>query len=208
MTAEFADAAESGGARATRRPLRASDADREAVVEQLREAAAEGRLDLDELDERLGLALGAKTVAELEPLTEDLVAEPMFGPAAGAPLVLKGGIHGVSRTGKWQVPARIVASGGMGGVRLDFTRAEVRVREIEVEAYGEMAGVTLVVPEGWAVNTDAVDPGIGGMRNRTTGDRLPGTPLVRLVGAGGMAGVVVRHPGRWERRKLRRALES
>ncbi|MGW7411247.1 DUF1707 SHOCT-like domain-containing protein [Streptomyces sp. NPDC054863] len=208
MTAESVYPAESAGAPAARRPLRASDADREAVVEQLREAAAEGRLDLDELGERLGLALGAKTVAELGPLTEDLVPEPMFGAADGEPLALKGGLHGVSRTGKWRVPARIVASGGMGGVRLDFTQAEVRVRQIEVEVYGEMAGVTLVVPEGWVVNTDAVDPGIGGMRNRTTGDRLPGTPLVRLFGAGGMAGVIVRHPGRWERRKLRRALDS
>ncbi|CAM5266149.1 hypothetical protein SSPIM334S_05275 [Streptomyces spiroverticillatus] len=48
-----------------RRPLRASDADREEVVEQLREAAAEGRLDMEELDERLGLALSAKTVDQL-----------------------------------------------------------------------------------------------------------------------------------------------
>lgn len=47
--------------------MRASDADREAVVEQLREAAAEGRIDLEELDERLGLALTARTHAELAP---------------------------------------------------------------------------------------------------------------------------------------------
>ncbi|MFJ6695803.1 DUF1707 domain-containing protein [Streptomyces sp. NPDC091272] len=205
MTAESEGSA---GVPAVRRPLRASDADREAVVEQLREATAEGRLDLEELDERLGLALGAKTVAELEPLTEDLLPQPMFGPAAGEPLVLKGGMHSAQRTGKWRVPARIVAHGGMGGVRIDFTQAEVRVREIEVEVYGEMAGVIIVVPEGWAVDADGVDPGMGGFRNRTSGERLPGAPLLRIVGTGGMAGVVVRHPNRWERRKLRRALES
>ncbi|WP_399125469.1 DUF1707 domain-containing protein [Streptomyces sp. ITFR-6] len=50
--------------------MRASDADREAVVEQLREAAAEGRIDLDELDARLSQALTAKTYGELAPLTD------------------------------------------------------------------------------------------------------------------------------------------
>src|SRR5690606_32055326 len=39
--------------------LRASDADRERVAEVLRQAAAEGRLDLNELDERLGLVYAA-----------------------------------------------------------------------------------------------------------------------------------------------------
>jgi hypothetical protein len=203
--------AESAGTPDRRRPLRASDADRDATVELLREAAADGRLDLDELDERLGVALSAKTVDELGPLTEDLVPEehPSFAPAPDTgPLVVKGGVHGVERVGGWKVPSKIVAHGGIGGVKLDFTRTQVRMREIEVEVYGEMAGVTLVVPEGWAVDSDGVDPGVGGMKNRVTAGRLPNTPLVRLVGKGGMAGVTVRHPGPWERRKLRKQLGS
>src|SRR5690606_14939839 len=52
--------------------LRASDADRERVAEVLRQAAAEGRLDLNELDERLGLVYAARTYADLAPLTRDL----------------------------------------------------------------------------------------------------------------------------------------
>ena len=51
---------------------RASDAEREAVVERLRHAAAEGRLDTDELSERVERAYGAQTSADLEPLTADL----------------------------------------------------------------------------------------------------------------------------------------
>jgi hypothetical protein len=60
---------------------RASDAERERVAERLRAAAAEGRLDADELDERLGSAYGARTVGELAPLTRDL---PAPAPAAAA----------------------------------------------------------------------------------------------------------------------------
>jgi Domain of unknown function (DUF1707) len=56
--------------------LRASDADRQAVVEQLREAHAEGRLDLTEFDDRTRSAYAARTYADLVPLTADLPAQP------------------------------------------------------------------------------------------------------------------------------------
>ncbi|MFE4051811.1 DUF1707 domain-containing protein [Streptomyces sp. YIM B13518] len=182
--------------------LRASHDDREAVVEQLRDAAAEGRIDLDELDARLEQALTSKTYAELAVLTADLPRRESPG-SRQPPLVLKGGLHGVSRgPGRWEVPGHVIAHGGVGGVKLDFTRVECRLPEVTVEAYGEAAGVTIVIPEGWAADTGALDPGIGGLKDSTTSDRLPGTPLIRLTGSGGMAGVVVRHPNRWERRKL------
>lgn len=42
------------------------------------------------------------------------------------------------------------------------------------------------------------------LRNKTTGGRLPKTPLIRVSGTGGPAGVVIRHPNQWERRKLER----
>ncbi|MFJ2746262.1 DUF1707 domain-containing protein [Streptomyces sp. NPDC087440] len=190
-----------------RRPLRASDADREAVVEQLREAAAEGRLDMEELDERLGLALSAKTVAELPPLIEDLVPEEEVV-GAGEPLVIKGGMNGQSRAGAWKVPTRIVVEGGMGGVKLDFTRTGVRHRVIDVEVNAGAGGVVVIVPEGWGVDLDSVHGGMGGAWNKTKGERLPGTPLVRVTGSGGMGGVYVRNPGRMQRRKLRRELEG
>ncbi|GHC78013.1 hypothetical protein GCM10010334_02890 [Streptomyces finlayi] len=173
----------------------------------MREAAAEGRLDMEELDERLGLALSAKTVDQLPPLVEDLIpAEAIAG--AGEPLVIKGGMHGQTRAGEWKVPPRIVAQGGMGGVKLDFTRTVVRHKVVEVEADGGAGCVVLVVPEGWGVDLDGVHGGIGGAWNKTKGERLPGTPLLRVTGSGGMGGVYVRNPGRLQRRKLRRALEQ
>ncbi|THA73194.1 DUF1707 domain-containing protein [Streptomyces sp. A0642] len=181
--------------------MRASDADREAVVEQLREAAAEGRIDLCELDERLGQALTAKTHAELAPLTEDL-GPAVFG--SEEPLTLKGGIHGAQRTGRWKVPPRVVAYGGMGGVRLDFTQAECRLREVEVEVDAQMAGVVLVLPAGWKADTDALDLGFGGLKDKTSGERLPGTPVLRVTGSCGAGGVVIRHANLRERRKQRK----
>lgn len=58
-----------------RRHIRASDADREHVAERLRKAADEGRLFVDEFDERLGQALSARTYGELDAIIADLPAK-------------------------------------------------------------------------------------------------------------------------------------
>jgi uncharacterized protein DUF1707 len=61
----------------SRDQMRASDADRERVVERLRTALQEGRLDLHEYDERMQRAYGAKTYGDLDGLLTDLpVATP------------------------------------------------------------------------------------------------------------------------------------
>ena len=56
--------------------LRASHTDREQVVGALQAAFVQGRLTADELDERVGQALAARTYAELAALTTDLPADP------------------------------------------------------------------------------------------------------------------------------------
>jgi len=55
--------------------LRVSDAERDATLRTLGDHAAVGRLTLDELEERSGQALAAKTRGELATLTSDLPAE-------------------------------------------------------------------------------------------------------------------------------------
>ena len=55
--------------------MRASDSERDGVVEALRGHAAEGRLDLAELEQRVASALRARTREELERLTADLPRE-------------------------------------------------------------------------------------------------------------------------------------
>jgi len=99
--------------------LRASDADRDRVIELLRSAVADGRLDPAEFDERLDAALAARTIDALTPLTADLIAAP--GSAGALPLPLAGTPakpaaelltinerHGsVRRDGRWALPHRL-----------------------------------------------------------------------------------------------------
>ena len=63
--------------------VRVGDADREAVAAQLREHYADGRLTLEELNERLDQAFAAKTKADLNTVMRDL--PHAAGTAAGLP---------------------------------------------------------------------------------------------------------------------------
>ena len=100
--------------------LRASDADRDRVIDLLRAAVADGRLDPVEFDERLDAALAARTIDALAPLTADLIAVPCSAgartlPPAGTPaepaaelLTIKERHGSVRRDGRWTLPRRLV----------------------------------------------------------------------------------------------------
>ena len=64
--------------------VRVSDAERDDVLDRLREAHAQGRLDSEEFTDRAGRTLLAKTVRDLQQLTEDLPS-PAGGLAALQP---------------------------------------------------------------------------------------------------------------------------
>ena len=69
--------------------LRASDADREQVIDTLKDAFVQGRLDKDELGMRAGQALASRTYAELAAITADIPAglieaQPAPGPSRRA----------------------------------------------------------------------------------------------------------------------------
>ena len=65
-----------GGSRSRQPTLRASDADREQLAEELRDHAVAGRIDTDELEERLQGAYAARTLGDLDELRRDLPATP------------------------------------------------------------------------------------------------------------------------------------
>lgn len=60
--------------------LRASDADREQVIDVLKVAFTQGRLTMNELERRTGRALTSRTYAELGAVTADIPAEPADAP--------------------------------------------------------------------------------------------------------------------------------
>jgi uncharacterized protein DUF1707 len=107
--------------------MRVSDAERQSVAESLRQALTEGRLDLDEYDERVQRAYQAKTYRELGAITVDLPdAKPpvpaRVPPAPRRDPALRGGPNGVallSLLGIF-VGIAVVLSVVSGGVILPF----------------------------------------------------------------------------------------
>lgn len=83
--------------------LRASDADRERVAEVLRDALAEGRLDMAEFEERLEHTYRARTYGELAPITRDL---PAHGVTPAVSLRKDPVPEGVGPGGSWAPRSR------------------------------------------------------------------------------------------------------
>jgi hypothetical protein len=65
--------------------LRASDADRDATADRLRQHHTDGRLDQDEFQERLDKCFAAKTVGELNEVMRDLPTDPSRHGGRGRP---------------------------------------------------------------------------------------------------------------------------
>ena len=137
--------------------MRASDADRDRVMEILRIAAVDGRLTPDELDERLEAALSSRTLGELAVLTADLVAGPsMPGEAtAQAEDVIRIDQRGgtVQRTGRWLVPLRLEMHPSWCDVTIDFTEAVIRHETLHIDM--KMRGGSLILVVGRDIVVDA-----------------------------------------------------
>jgi len=172
---------------------RASDAEREAVVARLRDAAGEGRLTVEELDERIDAAYAARTRDELDPLTADLpdagpgawpaaVGEGMPVGAAGAtaPSVVLGILGGGDRRGRWRVPERMTVVNVLGGADLDLREATLAAPEVEIRVFSLLGGSDVIVPEGVHVELGGFAV-LGGNDLKLTGPAPPpGAPLVRV----------------------------
>ncbi|WP_107764852.1 DUF1707 SHOCT-like domain-containing protein [Nocardioides terrigena] len=186
--------------------MRISDADRHRVAEVLREAAGEGRLDLDELDERLELTFAAKTYADLVPITADLHAAH---PAPSAPVPRAGGVPAVGhasstaimgeckRRGVWQVPAHHAAFSLMGSITLDLRQAVLSARETVINASAIMGDVKIIIPAHMHAVVDGTpimgDYGQG--KDKVAADLGPDSPTIRVRGLALMGSVqVVRLP--------------
>ena len=193
--------------------LRISDADRHKVAELLRQAAGEGRIDLEELDERLEATYAAKTYADLVPITIDLPAPgerpappvqsrrvPETTTTYDTSLAIMGGC---ARKGAWLVPPRHQAFALMGGVDIDLREATFSARETVIYANAVMAGIDITVDE----RTHVIVEGVGIMGAFEQGrDKAPArltadSPVLRVKGVALMAGVTVTRKGPPRQRK-------
>ncbi|WP_051451819.1 DUF1707 SHOCT-like domain-containing protein [Actinospica robiniae] len=167
--------------------VRAADADREATAERLRSAAAEGRIDLAELDERLEQAYLARTYGELRVITADLPTAPLLPASRSAlpepeTLVLRTTAPNLKQAGHWTVPRKILAETKSGIITIDFTQATCAYEQIEVEAVTKTGWIRLILPDGWAAQISPSSTNTARISNKAAGTPAPGAPTVIVNG--------------------------
>jgi hypothetical protein len=192
------------------RQLRASDADRERVAEVLRTSAAEGRLDLSELDDRLRAVYASRTYADLEPLLMDLPTPattpvaldgvpPPPGEAAkrGGAIAVMSGFH---RRGAWVPPRWFTCLAFWGGGTIDLRDARFLYSDLKIRAFAVMGGVDVIVPDDAAVDVTGVGV-MGGFDHGASTAGRHGAPRIVVTGFAFWGGVIVRRKDRRAKRK-------
>jgi Domain of unknown function (DUF1707) len=179
------------GQEVARSELRASHEDRDRVVELLRVSAGDGRLTAEELDERLELAMTARTYGELAKLVADL---PAAGSLAGVPaptpaprvkeiVRIDVGSGHTRRNGRWVVPQRMEARIGSGHLILDFTEAVITQPLLQLDAEVRSGHVILITKPGIVVDADDVSVRSGHVRVRTPwGHDVPEVLHIEVAG--------------------------
>jgi hypothetical protein len=190
------------------------------VAEVLRQAAGEGRIDLEELDQRLEATYAAKTYGELVPLTVDLPAHATVQsvaprpeqrrpvPAAGPAYVSSMAIMSeCKRVGAWMVDGTHNAFALMGSIVLDLRQASFAQREVVINASAVMGEVKVLVDAATTVIVEGT--GVMGeyseQRPRVPYAPTDDSPVVRLRGFSLMGSVHVQRkgpPGEALRRRL------
>jgi Domain of unknown function (DUF1707) len=175
--------------------IRASDRERDTVVQRVQQAFAEGRLDDAEFDERMRAALTARTHADL-----DVV------PAAGGrrpgrlAIALKSSVR---RAGRWRVPEKYTTVVYKGDGCLDLRAAELSGPVTTFLTVAYKSRVTILVPPG--VRVEMTGFGVTqGAEEEDPGYRLPvDAPVINVRGIAykGTVEVTTRPP---ERRALGR----
>ncbi|MGH3169857.1 MAG: DUF1707 SHOCT-like domain-containing protein [Trebonia sp.] len=185
--------------------MRASDAERDAVVGRLNQAVGEGRLTMDEFSERLELASVARTRGDLDPLLRDLPtsAEGAVPAVASGTAVASGSsqssgtrwnispIGGIRHRGHWRVPRHTVSIGILGGVDVDLGEAELAAPEVMITKVSIIGGVSVRVPPGMHVEASNFSV-LGGRDVNLSGPVAPNAPVLRIRSFSIIGGVKVR----------------
>lgn len=158
---------------------RVSPEEREEAADRIRLAAGEGRLTLEELEQRLEAALSALTYGELDALVDDLPAR--VGPAAPASARLSVSHGHLERVGAWPIPRRLDVDLAFASAYLDLRTGPIPAGGMEISVRAERCKIVLAVPADAAVVADELGRHRSKVVQRTPRGVLGG-PVIRLTG--------------------------
>jgi hypothetical protein len=179
--------------------IRVSDAERDAGVARLRDAAVDGRLTLEELANRTEAAYSATDRAQLEQLLTDL---PAPVPASSQPprRWFFGIMGGDTLRGPMRLAGECRIVNIMGGTDLDLSQATIQGGELTVQIISVMGGSTINVPHGVQVERTGFSL-MGGDTVKAAEEPPPDAPVIRIRSFNLMGGSTIRRgkprPSRW-----------
>ena len=183
--------------------LRASHEDRDRIAEQLRVAAGDGRLTMDELDDRLEKALSARTGSELAALVTDLPAAQTGSALATPPqakelMQIEVSSGSIKREGHWVVPRATEVKVGSGSVKLDLTQAVLTGPTLHIQATVRSGSLTIVTRPGIDVVMDEVSISSGSTKVRQPKEAgsVPTVLRVEVSGSVRSGSITARPPRR------------
>jgi hypothetical protein len=179
---------------------RAADSDRIQVAQLLAYAVEQGRLQLNDYEDRLTKAYAATTYQELDELREDLPDAPISPRRGGktnpAPsTLLLAMLSGFERRGRWNVPKKLTTFTFCGSGVLDLRYADFTSTEVEIRAVSIMGGQNILLPP--EVNVEIDGHGVmGGFDREILGNGTPGAPKVKIRGFSLWGGVSIKRKAR------------
>ncbi|OBK17612.1 DUF1707 domain-containing protein [Mycobacterium asiaticum] len=183
---------------------RAEDTDRIQIAQLLAYAAEQGRLQLNEYEDRLTKAYAATTYQELDQLRADLpgaaVSPRRGGQCNPAPSTLLLAImSGFERRGRWNVPKKLTTFTLWGNGVVDLRYADFTSTQVEIHAYSIMGGQTILLPP--EVNVEIEGRGVmGNFDHAVVGEGSPGAPQVKIRGFSLWGGVGIKRKPRKPRK--------
>jgi hypothetical protein len=195
--------------------IRASDAERDATVERLRDAAGEGRLTLEEFSDRMEQATAARTRTELDQLVTDL---PAAATGSGTGTVAAPGspdgptwhvspIGGLSVSGPWRMGRHVVVISVIGGADLDLSQAELAARDVTLTKVSIIGGVHARIPHGIRVDASGLSL-LGGTSVEGAPDPGPGAPTIHIRAFSIIGGIRIRRGSSGRRSRADRQLDQ
>ncbi len=172
---------------------RVSDSEREAAAHRLNHAFAEGRLTVEEFDQRLSVAYDATYDDELTSLVCDLPLRDRLPPVPGENIELRTGSGTVKRGGGWVVPRWVRIVSDCGTVRLDLTAATIAHPVVDIELCVDSGTTVITLPRGASANVDSLTTHDGSIRVRVAAAPTLGSPHLRLSGHVTVGTVKIRH---------------
>ncbi|MCV6963308.1 DUF1707 domain-containing protein [Mycobacterium intermedium] len=179
---------------------RAADTDRIQLAQLLGYAAEQGRLELNDYEERLTKAYAATTYQELDRLRADLPGAPMnprrggtCNPAPSTTLLAL--LSGFERRGRWNVPKKLTTFTFWGNGVVDLRYADFTSTEVDLHAISIMGMQTILLPP--EVNVEIHGRGVmGSFDHEVVGEGTKGAPKVNIRGFSLWGGVGIKRKAR------------